>query len=316
MDVRQLRYFVSIVDCRSLEKAAKKLLVAQPSLSRQLAGLEEDLGVLLLLRSKHGVTPTSAGDALYRHARLVLRQMEQLKQEVTLGGAAAKLGTVAVGLPTTMASALALPLFERVQDEYPGIRLKLLEGGNGYLNELLADGRLDLAILFLGSDMPGITALPVLDETLYVLGEPGEGVSPRSTTCPLSKLAGVKLVGPGVLNDLRLLLERTFSRENVQLNVVADVDSLTTMISIAHSVGACTILPGSAVAQLDASHLPKMRRIVNPPIERPASICWLDGLPPHNATVAVRDTIAAVIAEQVTEGAWQGVTLRPGPSAD
>lgn len=313
MDVRQLRYFVSIVDYGSLGKAAEKLFVAQPSLSQQMARLEEDLGVPLLLRSNQGVSPTSEGKALYRHARLILRQMEQLKQEVTRGGGAES-GTVAVGLPTTMASVLAVPLFERVQETYPGIRLQLFESMSGYLNELLANGRLDLAILFRGSDTPGITALHVFDEALYVLGEPGGEVSARSTTCPLEKLAGVRLVAPGVLNGLRLLLERTFSSENVDLNIVADIDSLPALISIAYLGKACTILPGSAVAQSDPSRLPKIRRIVEPTIERPASICWPNAAPVHAATVAVRQTIIALLTEQINDGIWKGVNLRVGPS--
>lgn len=309
MDVRQLRYFVSIVDYGSLGKAAEKLFVAQPSLSQQMARLEEELGVPLLLRSNHGVTPTSAGDAMYRHARLVLRQMEQLKQEVTKG-IGAESGTVAVGLPTTMASVLAVPLFDRIQETYPGIRLQFFESMSGYLNELLANGRLDLAILFRESDTPGITATPVLDEALYLLGEAGGEISARSTTCALVKLSGVPLVAPGVTNGLRLLLERTFSRENVDLNIIADIDSLPTMIAIAHSGKACTILPASAVAQWDPARLPKMRRIVEPSIERPASICWPNGMPLHSATLAVRQTMVEVISEQVAREMWKGVTLR------
>jgi LysR family transcriptional regulator, nitrogen assimilation regulatory protein len=309
MDVRQLRYFVSIVDYGSLGKAAERLFVARPSLSQQMARLEEELGVPLLLRSNHGVTPTPAGDAFYRYARLVLRQMEQLKQEVTKGGGAES-GTVAVGLPTTMASVLAVPLFERIEDRYPGIRLQLFESMSGYLNELLANGRLNLAILFRESDTPGIAALPVLDEALYVPGEPDGEVSARSTTCPVSRLAGVRLVAPGVSNGLRLLLERTFSRENVDLNIIADIDSLPAMIAIAHSGKACTILPASAVVQWDTSRLPRMRRIVEPTIERSASICWPNGMPHHAATLAVRQTIVALIAEQIAAGDWKGVRLR------
>jgi LysR family transcriptional regulator, nitrogen assimilation regulatory protein len=309
MDVRQLRYFVSIVDYGSLGKAAEKLFIAQPSLSQQMARLEEELGVPLLLRSNHGVTPTSAGEAMYRHARLVLRQMEQLKQEVTKGGGAES-GTVAVGLPTTMASVLAVPLFDRIQEKYPGIRLQFFESMSGYLNELLANGRLDLAILFRESDTPGITAIPVLDETLYIMGEPGGEVSARSSTCTLSKLSGVRLVAPGVSNGLRLLLERTFLRENVDLNIVADIDSLPTLIAIAHSGKACTILPASAVAQWDSARLPKMRRIIEPMIERPASICWPNGSSVHSATFAVRQTMIELISEQVARELWKGVTLR------
>ena len=314
MDVRQLRYFVSIVDYGSLGKAADKLYVAQPSLSQQMARLEEELGVTLLLRSNQGVTPTAEGDALYRHARLVLRQMEQLRQEVTKG-AGAESGTVAIGLPTTMASVLAVPLFERIQDQYPGIRLQFFESMSGYLNELLANGRLDLAILFRESDTPGITALPVLDETLYLMGEPGGTISPRASTCALAKLAGVKQVAPGASNGLRLLIERTFASEKVELNIVADIDSLPSLLLIAHSGRACTILPSSAVSQWDVARLPKIRRIVDPVIRRPASICWPSGAPMNAATVAVRETLIRLIAEHVERESWEGVTMRERTSA-
>lgn len=309
MDVRKLRYFVNIVDFGSLGKAAEKLFVAQPSLSQQMARLEEELGVSLLLRSNHGVTPTAEGEALYRHARMILRQMEQLKQEVTKG-AGAESGTVALGLPTTMASVLAVPLFERVQDRYPGIRLQFFETMSGYLSELLANGRLDLGILFRESDTPGIAAVPVMDETLYLFGEPGGEISRRATTCELARLGGIPIVAPGASNGLRLLIERTFLSEKVDLNIVADIDSLPSLLLIAHSGRACTILPGSAIAQWDASRLPKMRRIVDPAIRRPASICWPNGMPIHSATVAVRNTLIELIEEQVGHDSWKGVTLR------
>jgi len=124
----------------------------------------------------------------------------------------------------------------------------------------------------------------------------------------------VKLVAPGAGNGLRLLIERTFSSEKVELNIIADIDSLPALIFIAHSGRACTILPASAVAQWDSSRLPKMRRIVDPVIERPASICWPNGLPIHSATVAVRQTLVDLIAEQVALGTWNGVTLRAAPA--
>jgi LysR family nitrogen assimilation transcriptional regulator len=309
MDVRQLRYFVSIVDFGSLGKAAEKLFVSQPSLSQQMARLEDELGVPLLLRSNHGVTPTAEGDALYRHARTILRQMEQLKQEVTKG-AGAESGTVAIGMPTTMASVLAVPLLERIQDRYPGIRVQFFETMSGYLNELMVNGRLDLGILFRESDTPGIKAMPLLDETLYLFGDPGGDISPRLTTCSLAKLSGIPMVAPGASNGLRLLLERTFLSEKVDLNIVADIDSLPSLLLIAHSGRACTILPRSAVAQWDQSRLPKMRKIVDPIIQRPASICWPNGVPIHSATIAVRETLVELIKEQVTREAWKGVTLR------
>ncbi|NLP65795.1 LysR substrate-binding domain-containing protein [Paraburkholderia sacchari] len=309
MDVRQLRYFVNIVDYGSLGKAAEKLYVAQPSLSQQIAKLEDDLAVPLLVRSPQGVKPTAAGQALYRHARLVLHQMEQLRQEVR-EGVGAESGTVAIGLPTTMASVLAMPVFERVRERYPGIRLQFFESMSGYLNELLANGRLDLAILFRDTATPGISALPVLDEELYVLGEPG--LPARARTCALAALADVPLVAPGVANGLRLLLERIFAREQVPLNIVADVDSLPMLLSVAQSGAACTILPASALALRAPAERPKMRRIVDPAIRRPASICWPNALPVSSASLAVRRTLCELIEELCASGVWTGIELREG----
>src|SRR5664279_1254648 len=82
VDLRHLRYFVNVVDMGSLSKAAGTLSISQPSLSQQIAGMEYELGVPLLLRSATGVRPTDAGAKLYRHARVVLRQMQELEADV------------------------------------------------------------------------------------------------------------------------------------------------------------------------------------------------------------------------------------------
>src|ERR1700683_3222634 len=126
MDIRQLKYFVAIVDAGSLSKAASKLYIAQPSLSQQMAGLEIELKTKLLLRSAQGVMPTTAGTALYRHARLVLRQIEQIRVDVR-EDSGSEAGTVAVGLPTTVSTILAAALFQRVRKRFPGIRLQIFE---------------------------------------------------------------------------------------------------------------------------------------------------------------------------------------------
>ncbi|CAB3647699.1 LysR substrate-binding domain-containing protein [Trinickia soli] len=309
MDIRQLRYFVGIIEYGSLGKAAEKLYVAQPSLSQQIAKLEGDLGLTLLVRSPQGVKPTAAGQALYRHARLVIRQMEQLRQEVC-EGTGGESGTVAVGFPTTMTSILAVPVFERVRARYPGIRLQYVESMSGFINELLANGRLDLAILFRESNTTGIAALPLFDEALQLFGEPGGTVPRRARTCSLRALAGVPLVAPSVPNGLRLLLERTFAREEVLLDIIADIDSLPTLLSLAKSGAACTILPASAIASRDPSSRPTMRRIVDPEIRRPVSLCWSNTAPVSSAALAVRQTIVELVHELSESGAWTGITLR------
>jgi len=311
MDVRlrQLKCFVAIVECSSLSKAAERLFVAQPSLSQQIANLESGLGTQLLLRSAMGVKPTEAGRALYRHARIVLRQLEDMRQEVATGAGIVS-GPVAVGFPTTIASALAVPLFERVREAFPGVRLQIFESMSGYISELLADNRLDLAILFRDTETRGIAMQTLFDEDLYVFGHVQAQPGVDEASCTLPALDGVPIVAPGGTASLRMLIERTFARENVDLNIVADVDSLPTMLSIAARGRTCTILPASAMPTPMFGHLP-MRRITEPGICRPASLCWSTALPSSAATDAIRDLIPMLVEDLHASGQWTGISLRP-----
>lgn len=312
MDMRQLKYFVAIVDAGSLSKAAQKLYIAQPSLSQQIAGLETELKTKLLLRSAQGVTPTTAGSVLYKHARLVLRQMEQIRDDVR-EGSGSEVGAVAVGLPTTVATILALPLFERIRKRYPGIRLQLFEGMSGYISELLSNGRLDLALLFRDTETRGMSVIPIFDEELCVLGHAGLSMNSNETVCPLRMLSNVPVVTPSARNGLRLIIERTFQREDVELNLIADIDSLPTLVAIASTGSACTILPASALARTAPAARPIMRKIVEPEMSRPVSVCWSHALPISAAALAVRKSIVELINELHMQGRWPGITLRPPP---
>ena len=110
MNLRRLKYFVKIVDIGSLTQAADVLHIAQPALSQQIATLEGEFRQQLLVRTKRGVTPTEAGQILYRHAQIILRQFEQAQSDVSHSGQSLS-GQVSVGLaPGTAASALALPV--------------------------------------------------------------------------------------------------------------------------------------------------------------------------------------------------------------
>src|SRR6478609_11768500 len=86
MQYRHLRYFVKVVECGSFSRAASTIHVAQPALSQQIAQLEEQLGVGLLLRSARGVRPTAAGEVLYREASSILRQLEEIHGDRALEG--------------------------------------------------------------------------------------------------------------------------------------------------------------------------------------------------------------------------------------
>ena len=308
MDVRQLKYFVGIVEAGSFSKAAERLWVAQPSLSQLVANLEAEVKKQLLIRSPKGIVPTEAGKLLYRHARTILRQMEQAKEELKQDSISES-GPVAIGMPTTVASVLAVPLYQRVRQRYPGIRLQIFESMSGYLTELLANSRLDLAVLFRDSESRGVSFQHLFDEELCVIGNLGlESLSPKSA-CPVSMLAGLPLVLPSSSQGLRLLIERTFNTVNIELNVVADIDSLPTLIAIAREGMACTILPQSAVAQIPRRNWPTIRKLSEPGINRPASICWPNSLPKNSATDVVRTEMTSLTQELNHSGVWKGIRI-------
>lgn len=291
LDIRQMRYFMACVDAGSLSKAALALSISQPSLSQQIAEMEGDLGVPLLLRSYSGVAPTEAGTTLYRYARTILKQFDQMRGDVQRGehGLA---GQVAIGLPTSVASVLAVPLFERMRATYPGIQLQIFESMSGYLNELLANGRLDMAVLFRETETRGVSVMPLFNERMSVHGAAWIG-NPRAKSVPLSLMSGVPLVLPGRSNGLRLLVERSFASAGLELNVVADVDSLPTMLELAQRGEVATILSSYVTTGRRRGLL--SRYLVEPTLARTVALCRLNSVPQTAASRAVQDCVHQIV---------------------
>jgi LysR family hca operon transcriptional activator len=146
MELRHLRYFVAVADAGSLTVAAEqKLHTSQPSLSRQIRDLEQEVGVPLMHRSAHGIELTSAGKAFLDHARMALVQAEAAK-EAALRAAQPK-PTFALGFMSGAEIGL-LPAVERVlRDEFPGIEIRLSSDYSPVLAKALMRRRLDAAFM-------------------------------------------------------------------------------------------------------------------------------------------------------------------------
>lgn len=310
MDLKHLRYFVAIIDCGSLSRAADQLGVVQPALSHRIAELEGELGKKLLLRSSQGVTPTEAGKTLYRHAQSVLRQVDEARREVE-GGHIGESGQVSVGFTSSIASVLTLPLLARIRADYPGIHLQMFESESGYLTELLTHGRLDMAVLFRDTEARGLSVLPLLDEDLFVYGDFNLHKHPDASTCPIRLLDGVPMILPSHSQGLRILLERAFAKAGITLNVIADIDSLASIMTAVEAGLACTILPSSSLPRRSQTQAPPLRRLIEPRLQRPVSLCWASSTPRFSASLRVQQIIIDLIDELVSKGAWNGARLRP-----
>jgi LysR family nitrogen assimilation transcriptional regulator len=231
--------------------------------------------------------------------------MAQIPLAVRVNGTES--GQVAIGLPTSVAVVFALPMFEYVRRHFPGIRLQIVEGMSGYLAELMANGRLDMAILFRESETRGVSVHPLFKENLFVFGQI-DGIGPAQDV-PLRQLANVPMVLPSAANGLRVLIERAFAREGVDPDIVADVDSLPTMLAIARQGEVVTIVSSDAFGRNTADqHL--IHRLVDPEISRPVGLCVPNALPTSAASLAIQKVVTRLVAELVESGVWSGVLHR------
>ncbi len=244
MDLTQLAHFVRVVDAGGFTRAAAQLDLTQSALSRQIALLEADLGQRLLNRTGRGAVPTDAGLALLGHAKALLELADRTRDEL-LGWNASPRGRVVVGLPPRVAHVMAASLVQRFRERFPLAVISVAESLSTHLREWLIAGRLDLALLF---DPPAAPQLEyrTLSREPLVLVAPGSGPALPSRL-RLAALSNYDLVLPGVPNALRSLIDGATRSRGVRLRVVAEVDSVRTVLSLVHAGAGSTVMPETGV---------------------------------------------------------------------
>jgi LysR family tcuABC transcriptional regulator len=317
MDMRQLRYFVQIVESGSLAKASRQLFIAQPALSQQMARLEDEVGKPLLVRSSRGVVPTENGEALYHHAKFMLRQLDQAVA-VARQESAALSGRVAIGLAPTTVCQLGLPLLQHLQTKYPGVMLNVIEGLSGHLEHMTRVGQLDLAVLFSQNAASDLTVEALLEEELFVILPAGSTlVAPERDSLTLREVGALPLILPSPGHGLRRRIALEFERTNLPLDAVAEVDSLPLLMSCVSRGLGVTIKPRAAIHSLGDTPLRwRCVRISDVAMSRTN---YLYTLPPQKLSpcaAAVRDELRIVVRSLVESGEWQGVTLAAAAQPD
>jgi LysR family tcuABC transcriptional regulator len=312
MDLRQLRYFVGIVECGSLTRASRRLCIAQPALSQQVSKLETEVGRTLLHRSAKGVTPTENGLALYHHARVMLRQLEQALSVARQDGGKVQ-GVVSLGLPATTLHALGLPLVRQIRRKYPGILLNVVEGLSGQIGQMMRIGQLDLAVLFALDALPDFEAVELFEEELFVFLPEGSALVDASRdSLSLREVAGLPLILPTGSHGLRRRVCAEFERRGLVPNVVAEIDSVAlTMECVCDAIGA-TIKPMPAMTP-GAQERRRWRalpigdaRLTRRNYLYSATTCM-----PSQPQVVVAHELRDVTAALVGSGQWPGVTMLP-----
>src|SRR5258706_11840573 len=168
MDIKQLQHFARIAEIGNLTRAANLLGLTQAALSRQVAQLEAELGVELFRRNGRGLVLTDAGLRLREHVPLVLRQLA-LAERAARGGSRPVQGTMALGLPPSLARTVVIPLIEAFRQEMPEVTLRTVDGLSAHLLELVGMGKLDCAVIYNSAPSDAARLRPLADEDLYLV---------------------------------------------------------------------------------------------------------------------------------------------------
>jgi LysR family nitrogen assimilation transcriptional regulator len=266
LELRQVAYFVRVAELGSFTRAAAALDIAQSALSRHVSQLERHLGARLLHRTGRGVVLTDEGLRALGNMKALLADAERLDAELT-ASSDNLVGTVSLGILSSLTPVLLTPLLRAVHDRFPGVKMCVREGLTNHLEEWLAAGTIDLAILYGSRPVHAATDQVLLSADLYLMGAPGERITQRKSV-RLAELAHLPMLLPAVPNRHRLLIDKVFAERNIALNVTFELDSIQTMKDLAASGRNFTILPLHAAHREVSGGYLQAARIVDPSITR------------------------------------------------
>ena len=243
MDLLSLRYFAEVVRQRSITKAAAKLGVVQPALTRRIQLLEEELDTPLLLRHRRGVEPTDVGSIVFDRAEAMLRMARDIETEVQ-SHMAEPVGHVRFGFPPSIGSLFLNRLLSDFFPRYPRVTFYLMEDFSGGICEALLSGRIDVGIMSFKTTHPDLDFEFLFEEDLWLIGRPADWTFGKA-----------KKINPEALRDrpllvssfLKLLLEDLGAERGIPFRIVVEADSLTALREATRAGAGLFITPRASI---------------------------------------------------------------------
>jgi LysR family hca operon transcriptional activator len=242
MELRHLRYFIAVADTGSLTEAAERRLhISQPSLSRQIRDLEDQVGVELLSRSARGVELTPAGEAFIDHARLALTQVEAAVESARRAAQPAK-QRFALGFLTGQEMTWLPEAMRILRSELPNIDVIVSSDYSPDLAEGLSRGKLDLAFLRAEPDF-NLAYQVVRREPLVVLMPSDHPLASRVAISPQELVDEPFIAMANKARVLRAVIDDFLERSGVQIMSTQSVDNPAVVISLVASTRGVTLIP-------------------------------------------------------------------------
>ncbi len=292
-----MRVFANVADSGSITKTARALNTTQSSVSRQIASLEAELGGALFHRNGRGVILTDFGQRIASRVHEILAQIEQISIEAS-SEAGIPTGEVTIGMLSTVGPTIAARLHHAIQRQFPKVRLQIVDGFSGQLNAAVADGQLDMALLFRYAveQIAGDQPIAVLHS--YLVGPRGDALT-SGPTVAFSRLSRIPLVVPRLPNGLRLALDHFAAGASVDLMIAIEASSVPIQLAIVAEPMNRTYGVASYYAVAEGLRRDQLQaaRIVSPGIERTLTLVRSQRRPSTLATREVAVMLVAIAGE-------------------
>lgn len=270
--LRQLQYAVAVADLLSFGKAAEHCHVSQPSLSAQVAQMEEALGVRLFERSRRRVLVTAAGHEIIERARVILREADDLV-DLARRSADPFSGLLRIGVIPTISPYLVPRLTAALREAYPRLTVLWLEDKTDALARSLQTGRIDAALLALEADV-GEIAREIIGTDPFVLATPvGHPLGAKASPARPSELKGVSVL---LLDDGHCLRGQAlaFCAQAKARELAFRATSLSTLAQMVAGGAGVTLLPELAVPTESKRAALSIRRFADPAPKRTIALVW------------------------------------------
>lgn len=268
MDVRILRYFLAVAREESITRAAEKLHISQPTLSKQLIDLEKEFDKQLLIRDKRKITLTEDGRLLRRRAQEIVELMDKAEEEMKSSDEIIT-GTIHIGAGEARAVQLAADAAVQMHEAYPQVRFQFLTGVAGEIIEKLSSGLLDFGIISSKSNIQDYDylELPVLDNWVFIMRKDSP-LAQRESITP-QDIEGLPLICSWHML-IRNELSGWLGRDLNELNIVATCDMI-------HNASLLIRAGMGYMFSYENFHLNDSelcRRPLNPPIQAKTVLVW------------------------------------------
>ncbi|HEX8371344.1 MAG TPA: LysR substrate-binding domain-containing protein [Chthoniobacterales bacterium] len=253
LEIRHLRYFLAVAEAGSFSRAADRLGISQPSVSQQMRDLEADLRVSLFQRRGKRILLTPTGLIFQEHARTILRQLENLQQELTSEPDQLR-GSLHIGVVPILNVPLMPHLLGLFAKDHPGLSLIVEEISSTEIETALEEGRMDVGLGFVTRHSPNLNYERLCTDEFSLIVSDDHAWSGRSKV-PVAELHQERLLQLPATFVMRRMTDEICRKHRVRPRTVAEINSIETLLQSLRILDAGALMPNIVLRGRDRARL-------------------------------------------------------------